>query len=124
MRKKLSFVVGVISLTLLSLTTSCSDEPIVNATDLQEKDVHKSISISVNKTNEMMLFEKAVRDMQVEMNRPTKDIEQIKRNFTIVLTDYLTLHKVSYSGTEGNTLFKLALDTHQQEILKLNPKLK
>lgn len=92
MRKKLSFVVGVISLTLLSLTTSCSDEPIVNATDLQEKDVHKSISISVNKTNEMMLFEKAVRDMQVEMNRPTKDIEQIKRNFTIVLTDYLTLY--------------------------------
>lgn len=124
MRKKLSFVVAVISLTLLSLVTSCSEEPIVNATDLQEKDVHKSISISVNKTNEMMLFEKAVRDMQVEMNRPTKDIEQIKRNFTIVLTDYLTLYKVSYNGTEGNALFKLALDTHQQEILKLNPKLK
>ncbi len=43
MRKKLSFVVAVISLTLLSLVTSCSEEPVVNATDLQEKDAHKSI---------------------------------------------------------------------------------
>ncbi len=109
----------LLPLALLGLfVSSCTNEQSANESSEQ-------VFLSRNakpfvKTPRMIAFEKEIIKMQNDMNKKEKPVKQIADEFTIVLKNYLDHYKVNYQGYEGNQLLKLALDTHQKEIMKIN----
>lgn len=117
------FLAAFTVITCLLLISCNSDTPLDNQAFSKKTLSSGGNSVSHYKTEKMIAFEEAIRDMQHEMNQKDNDIARTASEFTLVLQNYLDEYNINYTGYEGNALFKLALDTHHEEIKKLNPQL-
>ena len=104
------------------LFTSCSEDQ----TEVGKQEENAAVQNKTaqqktfRKTEEMIGFEKHLKEVFRMMEDPNRNEDQIRTDFTKYLKEYLALYGESANGYEGNALLMRAIEVHQAEIKKLN----